>query len=312
MVLIDSNGDTIHATVNEDVVSIFESFLEEGDSKIFINFSLSQACGSYRLTKHPYKIWFQATTRIRLCDDSPYRLTGFTHVNFREILDGTLSLEYLIDIMGEIVEVTLVEIVSLNGKDTEKISLLLKNEEDVRLPLVVWGKVALDLSEAIQLLSDRTLICVMKFVKIKVWKDERSVCNAYNVSAVSLNPFIEEVEAFAKLLPKKNISLAIVQSKPFSIVSMMSEEEDYFVKMPQKTISDILETRKVERCYVRCTIAAIDNDMGWYYISCKVCGTKLDMLHNNVHPGGTYELDVRCMLYCTKCKMLNPKLKLRY
>jgi len=46
-------------------------------------------------------------------------------------------------------------------------------------------------------------------------------------------------------LPKKNISLAIVQSKPFSIVSMMSEEEDYFVKMPQKTISDILETRKV-------------------------------------------------------------------
>ncbi|CAN6868664.1 unnamed protein product [Brassica oleracea] len=255
MVLIDSNGDLIHATVNEDVVPIFESFLEE---------------------------------------------------------DGTLSPEYLIDIMGQIVEVTHVEIVSLNGKDTEKISLLLKNEEDVRLPLVVWGKVALDLSEAIQLLSDRTLICVMKFVKIKVWKDEQSVCNAYNVSAVSLNPFIEEVEAFAKLLPKKNISLAIVQSKPLSMVSMMSEEEDYFVKTPQKTISDILETRKVERCYVRCTIAAIDNDMGWYYISCKVCGTKLDMLHNNVHPGGTYELDVRCMLYYTKCKMLNPKLKLRY
>ena len=63
---------------------------------------------------------------------------------------------------------------------------------------------------------------------------------------------------------------------------------------------------------MRCPIAAIENDMGWYYITCKVCGTKLDMLHNNFHPGGTYELDVRCMLYCTKCKMLNPKLKLRY
>ncbi|KAF2540781.1 hypothetical protein F2Q68_00033321 [Brassica cretica] len=36
------------------------------------------------------------------------------------------------------------------------------------------------------------------------------------------------------------------------------------------------------------------------------------MLHNNVHPGGPYELDVRCMLYCTNCKMLNPKLQLRY
>ncbi|WZZ61886.1 hypothetical protein YC2023_061993 [Brassica napus] len=256
MVLLDSNGDMIHATVNDDVVPIFESFLEE---------------------------------------------------------DGSLSPEYLIDIIGQIVEVTHVEIVSLSGKDTEKISLELKNEEDVRLPLVVWGKVALDLSEAIQLLSDRTLICVMKFGKIKIWKDERSVCNAYNVSDISLNPSIQEVETFAKFrLPKENISLEIVQSKPFSMVSMMSEEEDYFVQTPQKTISDILETRKVERCFVRCTIAAIDNDMGWYYIICKVCGTKLDMLHNNVHPGRTYELDVRCMLYCTKCKMLNPKLKLRY
>ncbi|CAN6856775.1 unnamed protein product [Brassica oleracea] len=45
-------------------------------------------------------------------------------------------------------------------------------------------------------------------------------------------------------LPKENISLAIVQSKPLFMVSMMSEEEDYFVKTPQKTISDILETRK--------------------------------------------------------------------
>ncbi|KAL0686198.1 hypothetical protein Bca4012_053046 [Brassica carinata] len=38
-------GDTIHATVNvnEDVLPIFESFLEEGDSRIFINFKISEA-----------------------------------------------------------------------------------------------------------------------------------------------------------------------------------------------------------------------------------------------------------------------------
>ena len=72
----------IHATVNEDVIPIFESFFEEDDSKIFINFSLSQSCGSYRLTKHPLKNWFQATTRVRFCDDLPYKIDGFTPVNF--------------------------------------------------------------------------------------------------------------------------------------------------------------------------------------------------------------------------------------
>ena len=38
-------------------------------------------------------------------------------------------LSYFVDIIGQIVEVTHIEIVSLNGKDTEKISLQLKNEE---------------------------------------------------------------------------------------------------------------------------------------------------------------------------------------
>ncbi|KAH0874350.1 hypothetical protein HID58_071712 [Brassica napus] len=114
--------------------------------------------------------------------------------------------------------------------------------KNVRIPLVVWGKVALDLSEAIQLLSDRTLICVMKFVKLKVWK-------AYVMHTMCLPcPLIRLLKRLKLLpnckLPKENISLAIVQSKPLSMVSMMSEEEDYFVKTPQKTISDILETRK--------------------------------------------------------------------
>lgn len=101
-----------------------------------------------------------------------------------------------------------VEIVSLNGKDTEKLSCELRNERsvkhvvamlfnyffvtvtiliyliiylppiysllclprDVRISLVVWGKLALDLGKAIQLFRDKTLICVVTFGKIKVWK----------------------------------------------------------------------------------------------------------------------------------------------
>ncbi|XP_056850312.1 uncharacterized protein LOC108827094 [Raphanus sativus] len=102
-----------------------------------------------------------------------------------------------------------------------------------------------------------------------------------------------------------------VDSKPLPMVSIRSDEEDYFVRTPQKTISEILETTKVERCFLRCTIAAIDSDLGLHYMSCKGCGTKIDMLHNNLCAEGTYELDRRFMFYCTKCKVLNPKRSLR-
>lgn len=61
-----------------------------------------------------------------------------------------------------------------------------------------------------------------------------------------------------------------------------------------------------------CTIAAIESDIGWYYMSCKVYGKKVETLHNNNHAEGTYELDIRFKAYCTTCKILSPNLLPRY
>ena len=41
---------------------------------------------------------------------------------------------------------------------------------DERLPLVLWGKFAEDISDAVQLHSENTVICVLRFGKIKIWK----------------------------------------------------------------------------------------------------------------------------------------------
>ncbi|KAL0797777.1 hypothetical protein Bca101_052951 [Brassica carinata] len=86
--------------------------------------------------------------------------------------------------------------ISVNGKETQKISLELRDTGDVRLPMVLWGKFASDVTNAIQLLGEGRLILVLRFGKIKVWKEDRSVANAYNVSEVHLNPNMAEVEAF--------------------------------------------------------------------------------------------------------------------
>ncbi|KAG2328433.1 hypothetical protein Bca52824_011161 [Brassica carinata] len=96
MVLIDSNGVNINASVKKDLVNQFDSFLSEGSSKILINFSLSPSCGSYRTTIHPYKLGFLSTTRVRCCDALPDELTGFEPVNYRDILDGLLNTDYLV------------------------------------------------------------------------------------------------------------------------------------------------------------------------------------------------------------------------
>ncbi|CAN7021879.1 unnamed protein product, partial [Brassica rapa subsp. trilocularis] len=96
MVLIDSSGVKINASVKKYLVNQFDYFLSQGSSKILINFLLNPSCGSYRTTIHPYRIGFLSTTRVRSCDDLPDALTGFEPVNYRDILDGTLNTDYLV------------------------------------------------------------------------------------------------------------------------------------------------------------------------------------------------------------------------
>ncbi|CAN6828006.1 unnamed protein product [Brassica oleracea] len=351
MVLIDSNGDTIQATANEDVVPIFESFLEEGDSKIFINFSLSQAYimgqivegvkihasvmkdlvtkfdpflsqgsskifinfsvghsySSYRTTKHPYKISFLETTHVRSCE-SPIEVSGFDPT-YRDILDGSLNSDYLVDVIGQIVEVSPIEVVTVNGKDTNKISLELRNSNDERLQTVLWGVFATDVMEAIQMRRNHAIICLIHLFTLT---DERSISNAYNVSDVSLNPPMVEVDDFIAVLPKDELVLPIVDPKPLSVGCGVSQKDDFFVHTPRKTISQLSDARDVEKCIVMCTIAAIDSDMGWYYLSCKVSAKKVLNVPNDFDEDGNDDDPIMFTYYCPKCKVSNPKLLPRY
>ncbi|KAF8080072.1 hypothetical protein N665_0977s0006 [Sinapis alba] len=129
MILIDSNGVKINVSIKKNMVNQFDSFLSQGSSKILINFSLNPSCGSYRTTIHPYKIGFLSTTRVRCCDALPDELTCFEPVKYMDILDSTLNTDYLVDVIGQIVEVTPIEVVSANGKDTQKITVGLRNEK---------------------------------------------------------------------------------------------------------------------------------------------------------------------------------------
>ncbi|KAF3539737.1 hypothetical protein F2Q69_00020230 [Brassica cretica] len=103
MVLVDSSGDKIHATVSNDLVSHYDELLYEDKVP----------------TSHPCLLLSRSTSRG----------TGFQPVHYRVLLDGTLNTDFLVDVIGQVVEVSPVEIVAVNGKDTEKIACLLRNEE---------------------------------------------------------------------------------------------------------------------------------------------------------------------------------------
>ncbi|XP_018461540.1 replication protein A 70 kDa DNA-binding subunit A-like [Raphanus sativus] len=312
MVLVDSKGDMIHGTVKKELVTQFESALRENVSKLIVNFTVTYACGSYRTTNHPYRIVFLPTTRLRPCDVLPTNLNGFKPVSYGSIMDGTQNADYLVDVIGQIVEVSHLEVLSVNGKDTQKLSLELRNQDDDRLPLVLWGKFATDVDNAIQLRRENQKVLVLRFGKIKVWKDERSVSNAYNVSDVAVNPNMDEVDEFLTLLPKDDMALAIVSPKHLASVKGVSDKDDFFIHTPKMTIAEVLTVRQVQKCIVMCTIGGIDSDMGWFYLSCKVCSKKVLTVPNDSIDDGLDEDLFKHNYFCVKCNQHNPKILPRY
>ncbi|KAG7537000.1 Nucleic acid-binding OB-fold [Arabidopsis suecica] len=313
MILIDDKGDKIQATIKSALVDQFRSRLEEGESRIFINFSLFHSTGMYRTTKHPYRIGFLDHTRVRRCDKPlPDGLNGFSPVKFDEILDATLDDNYLVDVIGQMINVTQVEDVPVNGKDTKKVTVELRNEIGDRLSVVLWGEYAEYVNNSVQAAPGTIVICAIKFGKIKVWKDNRSLSNAYNCSVVILNPDFPGVEEFMSLLPKDNLTLAIVNSNPFAIVGGVSDKEDFFVHTPRRTITEVKSSREVSKCIVMATILAIDGDMAWYYWSCKICSKKVIPVPVEDFDDGESGDILPLTFHCPKCKIDNPVLVPRF
>lgn len=125
-----------------------------------------------------------------------------------------------------------------------------------------------------------------------------------------------------------------MDSKPLCLVSNISEKNDFFVDTPRKTITQVLDTTHVRtyliyiifyvllwkivgtnclrlyrfRCvFITCTIAAIDTDKRWYYLSCKVCGNEILKVSDDGSAGGADDLNTFHNYYCVKCKTYSPK-----
>ncbi|XP_018443556.1 replication protein A 70 kDa DNA-binding subunit A-like [Raphanus sativus] len=312
MVLIDANGDKIQAMVKNDLVNQFEEILAEGKTFIFTKFALSREFGSYRATNHRYKINFLSTTLVMITDDLPTGLNIFAPVKFNDVLDGSLNPDFLVDVFGHVIEVGHLEMSSVNGRVIEKISLQIRDLDDVRLRIVLWGKLAQIVSDDIQNHDAKRIILVLTLGKINVSEGDRYMSNALNISEVELNPNIPVVDQFRVLLQNDELGIDIVVAKPKIVISSVSEKEDFLRKTPRKTIAEMIECHQGDKCIVMCTIGAIESDMGWYYLTCKFCSMAVQYEPPLVS-GDPYVGDLKkSKIYCSKCQRYDPNVLPRY
>ncbi|KAF8116601.1 hypothetical protein N665_0016s0031 [Sinapis alba] len=205
LVLCDELGDMIHAAIYKELVARFDPYFREGYSRVITNFVLTPSIGGYRVTRHAYKIKFLTTTHSSYSEPLPPRLTGFQPVDFTEILNSEFYTDNLVDVIGQVVGFSNVDIIFVNGKDTIKMSLHLMNHVRQRLSIEIWAKYAEVVSQGLIYNINRLVICVVRFGMISVCQSERSISNVYNISEIYLNADIDEVQDFSEIIAAVDI-----------------------------------------------------------------------------------------------------------
>ncbi|CAF2090633.1 BnaA06g33980D [Brassica napus] len=169
-ILADKRGVKIHCTCKKLFYGRVKK-LQVGQWRFIENFLLTASAGKYRATSHKYKMSIISNSIVSNSslknDDKFLSLTSF-----KEIMNGSLDSNFLIDVIGQAIDIGDIQVVPVQGgKETKKLELTLTDTEDQQVACCLWGRFAeqmLYTSKVAQV--NQNFLCLLRFAKINVYK----------------------------------------------------------------------------------------------------------------------------------------------
>ncbi|XP_018487788.2 uncharacterized protein LOC108858337 [Raphanus sativus] len=217
---------------------------------------------------------------------------------------------FLIDVIGKVHDLQDVQTVRVFGEDRKRVQFRLVDTEGNSLPCCLWGTYAELLEPFCETAKDQTIICLIRFAKIKEFRGEMQITNAFDASRVFLNPVIPEVMDLTERLSISDLSVAVVEKSSGKkdgkrIVYDWNNAEI-------KSISEIMDSTQVDYCKIVCTIEAIDTDWAWFYFGCNRHQKRVNKLPNVDYATMTKKDKplFRCEICRSNITNVGPKYKL--
>ncbi|XP_010425129.1 PREDICTED: uncharacterized protein LOC104710252 [Camelina sativa] len=167
MVLADQKSAKINASIKKELVSKFERQVTKGEWRVIENFGLTQVRVQFRVTNHLFKMGFVNNTHV-----TPYVAISddvyLTLPDFQNIIVGDLNPFYLIDVLGQNVNVGPMDTIEVNNKPTKKLEFEIRN---ISLPCTIWGKFADQVYQACEDVEGTRVVCLIRFTKIHTFRE---------------------------------------------------------------------------------------------------------------------------------------------
>ncbi|GLU10584.1 hypothetical protein SLE2022_273770 [Rubroshorea leprosula] len=294
MVFLDEHGGRIQATVRASLR--IKDSLKEGHVYIFSTFGVSLNVDPFRPTVHDYKIVFNPRTTLSLVHDFSISKYGFSFVDYDKILSQTKENAFLVDAIGLLSTIIDRKEITKDGITLKMITFELDDLRGKKIKCTLWEEFAEEMISSLEANSNRPIILVIQFAKMKFWKGEMGISNTkFNSRIFINNDEIPEILALKGRIPMGEESSGQILSHACS--TTYSLDEEFLVASIRKTIIEIKDCQDVVTCVTLAKITHIESTSNWYYKSCNTCTTGV------VSDFGIW--------YCRNCekRMKNPRIR---
>ncbi|XP_057734482.1 uncharacterized protein LOC130949894 [Arachis stenosperma] len=139
MILVDESGCKIQATIWKTMIYRFKQLLSEDRVYVMKLFSVVPNQGSYRATRHQFKLIFQFRTTVRAAIYDFIPKYALTISSFTEFLETKEDFDFLVDVVGLLVSVSEEKEYDKNGKKM-KMNVMELAENDYRIRCALFGE----------------------------------------------------------------------------------------------------------------------------------------------------------------------------
>ncbi|CAJ2661813.1 unnamed protein product [Trifolium pratense] len=272
MVLIDEKGSKIHATVRRHLIHMFKGVLIEGEAYTLSTFSVVEAYGLCRPTRHPCRLFFHSTTLLERVECPLIKKNGLSLMDIGKINSHTCDSNYLVDLIGVMSGISSLNEFTKNG---ERVKMIVIELSDPRgdCHVVLFGGIVDYLIQMMRTLQGGLPVVVVQFAKIRFFRGRVLLQNIQDVTKLWLNPAVEDAVLYGRRLnkmrggPTTHVPLIGPGRKP-------SLGDEFLHLYPKKTIADLKFTLEDGPFIVSAVIDGLVEGEDWWFPSCR-CSKRL-------------------------------------
>ncbi|KAM3398011.1 hypothetical protein P3S68_001525 [Capsicum galapagoense] len=221
MVLQDSKGDRIHASIGKYDIKFFKNKMEELGLYRINNFVITSNSKKFKTTMH--RLIFIKTTSVEKITDSSFHMDIFN-----------------LHVVGQVVTYEGVQTFKQGDTNSVFINIVLEDDKRNRLSTTLWGELVDQIQPYLSASTEEHLIVVLQFMKVQKFRDVYSVRSCWYQTKLWINPSLPQSIAF-----KSRLNAACYSN--YERLSQTSSQQCYSITdelakgiVPFKYINDLI------------------------------------------------------------------------